>query len=312
MVECNTLRQFRSPEGQARYLAAYDAALSLWPVPYTSHMVPTRWGQTHVLSCGPEDGPPVVLLHGMSLSATMWFANAADLSRDHRLYAVDTIGSASKSLATQPLKNRADCAAWLNDVLDGLGLAQTALVGHSHGGWLATNYALSAPERLDGLVLLAPAGSLRPLCAQFYLRGIPLMAWPRRVWILSFMAWMTAEWYDVPGLFVEQFVLGMQQYRSQIHVWPTVYTDDELRQIAVPTLLLIGDREVIYDPRAALTRAQRCMPNLEAELVPGANHGLPMEQAEWVDKRILGFLRESLSRPASCCDRVRTLHRVVG
>jgi pimeloyl-ACP methyl ester carboxylesterase len=74
-----------------------------------------------------------------------------------------------------------------------------------------------------------------------------------------------------------------------------VYTDEELRRIAVPTLLLIGEREVIYDPRTAIDRARRWIANLEAALVPGANHGLPMEQAERVNKQIVGFLAATRS-----------------
>ena len=49
---------------------------------------------------------------------------------------------------------------------------------------------------------------------------------------------------------------------------PTVFSDDELRAMRVPTLLLIGDHEVIYDPATALARARRLIPDFEGELVP--------------------------------------------
>ncbi len=52
-----TPSMFKTPEGQARYFAAYDATLALWPVPVTSLEVPTRHGITHVNACGPEDAP---------------------------------------------------------------------------------------------------------------------------------------------------------------------------------------------------------------------------------------------------------------
>ena len=99
---------FKTPEGEAKYIAAYDATLTLWSVPYESLEVTTRWGSTHIIASGPQDAPTLVLLHGMNLSATMWFPNITDLSRNYCVYAVDTIGSASKSIAVQPLKNRFD------------------------------------------------------------------------------------------------------------------------------------------------------------------------------------------------------------
>lgn len=54
---------FKTLEGEARYLAAYDAALKLWPVPYDEIDISTRFGRTHVVVSGPNDAPPLVLLH---------------------------------------------------------------------------------------------------------------------------------------------------------------------------------------------------------------------------------------------------------
>ena len=60
---------FRTPESQALYFAAYDATLALWPVPVKSQDVPTRFGSTHVHTCGPEDAPPLLLLPGQAISS---------------------------------------------------------------------------------------------------------------------------------------------------------------------------------------------------------------------------------------------------
>jgi pimeloyl-ACP methyl ester carboxylesterase len=69
-----------------------------------------------------------------------------------------------------------------------------------------------------------------------------------------------------------------------------VFTDAELAGLQAPTLLLIGDREVIYDPRAALARARRLIPRLTAGLLPDASHLLSAERAESVNDRIVAFL----------------------
>jgi pimeloyl-ACP methyl ester carboxylesterase len=283
---------FKTPEGEVKYIAAYETTLTLWGIPYEFLEAPTQWGDTHLIVCGPKDGPPLVLLHGMHLSATMWFSNVAALSRHYRIYAVDTIGGVGRSVGVHPLKSRADLSSWLNEVLDGLAIAQPHILGHSYGGWLALNFALSAPERIKRLILLAPAG-LQPLVSQFWLRGMPAMLFPCRSFIGKFMKWMTVEGFAVNELFVEQFLVGMKNFRHRpyIRVLPTVFTDDELRQIEAHTLLLIGEEEVIYKkPKAAVKRAEQLIQNIEAEMIPNSSHGLPMEQAELVNKHILGFL----------------------
>jgi hypothetical protein len=56
---------FKTPEGEARFRAAYDAGLKLWPIPYEELDVPTRFGMTHVVAAGPTNAPALVLLHGL-------------------------------------------------------------------------------------------------------------------------------------------------------------------------------------------------------------------------------------------------------
>ena len=281
---------FRTPEGEAEYIDAYNATLALWPVPFDSQEVNTRCGLTHIIVSGPTGAPPLFLLHGMNTSATMWFPNVAELAHRYRVYAVDTIGSASRSVASRPLKNRAEFADWLDDVCHELGIACTHMVGHSHGAWIALNYALSAPERVKRLILLAPAGALVPLATQFYVRGIPTLLFPVRPLITSFMRWMTAEGFVAKEPFVEQFLLGAKHFRSQIRILPSVFSDAELRQITTPTLLLLGAQEVLYDPRAASNRARRLIPNIKVEIIPNSSHGLPMEQPRLVNEHVLSFL----------------------
>ena len=45
---------FKTPQGEARFVAAYDDALKLWPVPYEQLDIPTRFGMTHIVAAGPK------------------------------------------------------------------------------------------------------------------------------------------------------------------------------------------------------------------------------------------------------------------
>jgi hypothetical protein len=62
---------FKTTEAEAFYRAAYGVSLQLWPVQYESLNIPTQFGLTHVLACGPAGGEPVLLLPAMAFSATM-------------------------------------------------------------------------------------------------------------------------------------------------------------------------------------------------------------------------------------------------
>ncbi len=62
---------FRSPKGEAEYMAAYEATMKLWPVAYEPMNIPGRYGRTHLVASGPEGAPTLVLLHMYLTSLTM-------------------------------------------------------------------------------------------------------------------------------------------------------------------------------------------------------------------------------------------------
>jgi pimeloyl-ACP methyl ester carboxylesterase len=87
------------------------------------------------------------------------------------------------------------------------------------------------------------------------------------------------------------------------------FSDDELRSLRVPSLLLIGEEEVLYDPVRALSRARQLIPGLVGELIPGASHDLVFRQPEIVDERLLAFLAAvEESRPPPVGDETVAQH----
>ena len=181
---------FKTPEGEAAFFAAYDAAMTLWRVSYEEMNVPSRFGTTHVVVSGPKDAPPLVSLHGYLATLTMWSPNIVDFSKDYRVYAIDVMGQPSKSVPTEPIRNAADFVCWLTAILDALHLDRVSLVGMSYGGWLALAFATVAAERVQKLVLLSPAASLLPLVTQFSVRGILMSLFPSRLTVNWFARWV--------------------------------------------------------------------------------------------------------------------------
>ncbi len=74
---------------------------------------------------------------------------------------------------------------------------------------------------------------------------------------------------------------------------PLLFPDDRLRAMRVPTLLLIGEHEVICDPATALSRARLLFPHAEGELVPQCSHDMCFSQHRIVDARVLDFLKKT-------------------
>jgi pimeloyl-ACP methyl ester carboxylesterase len=286
------LAGWKTDAGRAPYIEAYDAAMRLWPVPFESRYVDTRFGSTHVVVSGSPELPPVVLLHAAhGVGATQWYTNAEQLCQHHRLYAVDFVGGAGKGKQTRPILDRKDCSDWLADVIVGLGLNRPAVVGSSQGGWLALNLALLEPERVGLLCLLAPAASIVPfrLVTQLMIRLPMQPAWTGRPLIKALFGGRAA----VPDEIVDLLTLHLKHFRYQRRpVIPGVFPEAELRRLESPTLLLVGDHEIIYDPATVLEKAERLIPRIEAELVEGSGHLINMERPKFCSERLLRFLSE--------------------
>ncbi|RPI32470.1 MAG: alpha/beta hydrolase [Chloroflexota bacterium] len=289
---------FKNPTGKAKFMAVYQTSLDLWPVPYEEFDILTRFGCTHVIASGPKEAPPLVLLHGYFATATMWSPNIAELSDDYRVYALDVMGQPSKSVPDQLIRTRQGFAEWLAAVFNGLSIEKACLAGMSYGGWLALNFAILCPDRVEKLILLSPAACFLPLVSQFYARVMPLIFFPVHFGVNNFMGWMTykenlkdAHMLELYQRIVDLMYLGMKYFRMQSGVPPIAFADEELRGMEIPTLLLVGQQEVIYDPAAALECARRLIPHIEADLIQQASHDMVFSQSKNVNQRIMKFLR---------------------
>ena len=88
---------FKNQPAKQAYDERYDHSLAQWNIQTERFYINTSFGPTHVIACGPKKAPPLVLIHGMTVSSTMWFANAPDWCQKFRVFAIDTIGDFGKS-----------------------------------------------------------------------------------------------------------------------------------------------------------------------------------------------------------------------
>jgi len=288
---------FRSATAKERYLQLYDSIAAEWPVPSDTTTVSTSLGPTFVRISGPDSTPPLVLLHGAGGNSLQWRLNVAALSERHRTYAVDVIYDCGRSVYTRVPTGADDFTGWLNELLDVLELGDdVSLVGLSYGGWLASQYALRFPNRLDQLVLLAPAGTVLPLSFSWIRRAM-LCVLPSRRFTSSFLYWLLPDLAtrdEASREFLEREIdaayLAIRSYKLTRLVNPSVLTDSQLQSIRVPTLFLVGENEKIYPALSAIERLNRVAPQIETQIIPHAGHDLTIVQTELVNRKIVQFL----------------------
>jgi pimeloyl-ACP methyl ester carboxylesterase/TM2 domain-containing membrane protein YozV len=299
LSEMTPYHPFRSAGAKQRYLEFYDDIAKDWPVESETRMIDTSYGRTFVRISGPVDAPALVLMHGASATSLSWIPNIKALSQSYRTYAVDNIYDFGRSVFTKIFKVPDDYVGWMDELFSALDLSDKInLMGLSYGGWLTSQYALNHPEKLDNIVLLAPAATVLPLGPGF-LKPALLSILPHRHFVKKGMETILADLWkkneagrEYAEYWVDHLDLGLRSFKPKMMVSPTVLSDEELKSLKMPVLFMVGEHEKIYSPHDAVERLNSLAPQIKTEIIPRAGHDLSVVQAEMVNQKILDFLEK--------------------
>ncbi|MCI0346577.1 MAG: alpha/beta hydrolase, partial [Chloroflexi bacterium] len=231
-------------------------------------------------------GDAVVLLHGGFVSIESWAAQRAALAERYQLYLPERRGHGR----TPDVPGSLGYDVQADDTIafmDAVGLSSAHLIGWSDGGIVALEVALRRPDLVRSLALVG---------AVAHVDGATTEA--RRE-----VAAMTP---DGLGPYVREMYDRLSPdgpdhfeavFERLVEVWRTEPTHElsELAAVAMPTLVLIGDRDVVSVEHAAAM--QRALPNAQLAVVPGSDHFLLFQKPELASRLLLDFL-EGAAEPA--------------
>jgi pimeloyl-ACP methyl ester carboxylesterase len=252
----------------------------------------TQYGQVHVIVSGPEDRPPALLLHASAMSSWSWMYNVEALNEHYRTYAIDTIGEVGKSRLDSLDNHPADGRAWSDlvaDVADMLEVERAYVVGASYGGFIATNYALDYPERVEKLALLGPMG-MTPATARTATRIAFVQMFPLAPVQANTTRWALGEDPFVQQEYGEWFGLVMTSSVPK-EPWPTTFTPEQLQGMDVPVLLILGERDALTSDPETVKPLANHVPNIQIEVLD-TGHLIGVEQPEAVNDLLVSFLEE--------------------
>ncbi|MES2513838.1 MAG: alpha/beta hydrolase [Bacteroidota bacterium] len=288
----DTLNKPYIPGDKLTYEQAYNKALTLFPVPFVEQDIKTRFGNAHVLVSGPETGEPIVLLHGMNASSTMWYPNIKALSEHYRVYAIDNFLEPGKSQYIGQASGIEDVVNWYFEIFDQLQLKKINLVGASRGGWVSVNLALHSPARIKKLILLSPAqtfGILKPGLGIY--SDINYSVNPKRKNLRDFLETMSAHVDSMHQIFINQYYLATKKSQIDMNILTMQpFSRRELKKLNMPVCVMIGDMDII-NGAMSLRRAER-LAKAKTAIISHAGHFVSMDQPADVNSRILDFLKK--------------------
>ncbi|MGZ8764096.1 MAG: alpha/beta fold hydrolase [Acidimicrobiia bacterium] len=222
-------------------------------------------------------GPPVLLLHGGLESSDSWAAQTPALAERHRVVLIDRRGHGRTPDVDGPITYelmRDDTIT----CIEALDLVGAHLVGWSDGGIIALMLAVERPDLVGRIVTIganAAADAYTPETRATLGPGSPLVDL------------MRADYEKLTPDGADHWPVVLDKIQ---HLWweaPLDFTD-ELDRITAPTLVLAGDDDCIEPAHSV--EMFRLIRKGRLAIIPGASHGVPLEQPEVVNRMILDFL----------------------
>jgi 4,5:9,10-diseco-3-hydroxy-5,9,17-trioxoandrosta-1(10),2-diene-4-oate hydrolase len=241
-------------------------------------------------------GQPVVLLHGGGPGASAWSnfgRNLAVLSERFRVLALDMPGFGLSDKPTEHPQYFSFAADALGEFLDEMGIAQADLVGNSLGGGVSARLALTQPERVRRLVLMAPGGLGLNVFAPDPTEGVSALGrfgappGPSREKLKAFLRTLVYDRSLITDDLVEErfAVAGAPESLAAMTALGISFFSDpeggmlwrEAHKIAQPTLLIWG-REDRVNPLDGALVALKQLPNCQLHVFSRCGHWAQLEK----------------------------------
>ena len=236
-------------------------------------------------------GPAVVIIHGVGGHKEDWKGVAAALSATHHVFAIDMLGFGDSSKTGEDLSMPVQAAA-IKALLESHGIAKADIVGNSVGGWVATTFAATYPERVRKLIIIDAAG----FKAMF--EGPPPVNFdPNNAEEMQKLIDFTINGpvAKTPGLAQHAFEVYVASGEKAITAtWgKSLYASTRLEalfpKVKAPTLVLWGADDKLF-PSVLCSAFSAQIPGSTCHMIPGAGHFPQIDQPDATIKAIADFL----------------------
>jgi 2-hydroxy-6-oxonona-2,4-dienedioate hydrolase len=283
---------FKDEKARQRLEEWYLRFLDRAKVKTESIEISTSFGKNHVLTAGDPAGPPLVCLHAMLTGSAHLVSELGTLANHFYLIAPDLPGQSVRGLPMRLSYTDDSHSKWLKEILDGLQIKRTHLLGVSLGGFVARQFASNHPEMVQSLILIVPAG----IAQGSVLKGLTKMAVPMMMYkmrrtekrLRNLAGYLLSVWdEDWAGYLGDSFNDFIPHFKI-----PPLATDDELRSLSMPCLVIAADQDISFPGEQVIERSKNHIPEVESELIRG-RHSPPTtpEFQTWLGNRVTDFLK---------------------
>jgi pimeloyl-ACP methyl ester carboxylesterase len=264
-------------------------------------------GNVHYEKVGPQDGRPVVFIHGYAMGGSLWRPLTERLAAGGFLCVTPTwpLGAHTEPMNADAELTIEAIAAMVGELLDELSLEDVVLVGNDTGGAIAQVVATSTPARLGALVLTScdafehfPPPILKPFIAAakfaptFQAALLPLRTRPGRERAYGALAHgdiddLVTEWLE-PALTNSKVRGDLRRLTASLNQRTTVEAAERLPRFSKPALIAWSEQDAFF-PLEDGQRLAATLPNARLEVIGQARTFSMIDQPDALAGLIADF-----------------------
>lgn len=243
-----------------------------------------------------ETAETLVIFPGARTTSLIWdFDRGLDnLGADLRIFLVETNGLPNLSDGDTPDIKSLDYGSWANELFENLGIERAFVAGASFGGLICMKLAVVKPERIKAAFLLNP-GCLQPFSltlANLYYNLLPIFITNEK----NVRKFLENAVFAKPNhqlspqaeqMLVDYEVFAINRYKDKTQ--KPYYMNKELADVKTDTILLVGDKDLLFPFQNSIDNARQNIPTLkDVKVFKDVGHGIETYQPalEYIGEKI--------------------------
>jgi len=264
---------YKTPKDKENVLALYDQKLKSLDFPFIEKDVETAYGRTRVIISGNEKGKKIVLFHGIHAGSPLSLESIKNLQKIYRIYAIDTIGQATKSAETTINIKDNSFALWADEVLEKLSIEKADFIGVSYGAYILQKLIIHRPQKVGECIFIVPSGLANgKLWTSLKNLSLPLIRFQitkKDEDLRKFVRHFIPNDDDYMFAFQRAILTGLHMdYRR-----PQILQKKDVEHFTNPVYIIAADDDIFFPANKAIVRAKKVFKNLkEIHLLKNCKH----------------------------------------
>lgn len=254
---------YKSATDKAKILALYEEKLKSLDFPVLEKDIETAYGTTRVLISGNDKGKKIVMFHGIHAGSPLSLESIKNLQLSYKIYAIDTVGQATKSAETTINIKDNSFALWADEVLNKLSIVQADFIGVSYGSYILQKLITYRPQKIGKCIFVVPSGlangNFWPSLKNLTIPLIKFKITKKDEDLKKFLRHFVPEDDKYMFAFQRAILTGLHMdYRR-----PQILQKKDVEHFTNPVYIIVADDDVFFPADKSIAKAKKVFKNLK-------------------------------------------------